>query len=43
MEYSELNSIIEENKDKLTLLERSLCLDADKREIERLEIGRAHV
>ena len=36
MEYSELNSIIEENKDKLTLLERSLCLDADKREIERL-------
>lgn len=36
MEYSELNSIIEENKDKLILLERSLCLDADKREIERL-------
>ncbi|NLC39638.1 MAG: peptide chain release factor 2 [Clostridiaceae bacterium] len=36
MEYSELNTIIEENKDKLDLLERSLCLDADKSEIERL-------
>ena len=36
MEYSELNIIIEANKDKLTLLELSLCLDKDKLEIERL-------
>jgi len=36
MEYSELNTIIEENKEKLTLLEDSLCLDKDKLEIDRL-------
>ncbi len=36
MIYSELNSTIEEYKEKLTLLEQSLCLDADQAEIERL-------
>lgn len=36
MEYSELNTIIEENKEKLMLLEDSLCLDKDKLEIDRL-------
>ncbi|MDD2427302.1 MAG: peptide chain release factor 2 [Eubacteriales bacterium] len=36
MIYSELNSIIENHIEKLALLEQSLCLDADREEVERL-------
>lgn len=38
MIYSELNNIIEKNKENLAILEQSLCLDTDKEEIKRLSL-----